>query len=135
MGWRGAGDDCGFGLTDGGGVGVVILYGVNSFATVLANCECPCSIFQLPLQRLPLAYPMHQFPPPNPHSTPIMPSSFPLSPRSLTPLSFPLPIPQPDTQTPLKKTFTNALQPRNTKTTLETPQPRHRSLRISDRMV
>jgi len=103
VGWRGAGDDCGIGLTDGGGAGVVILYGVNSFATVLANCECPCSIFRLPLQRLPLAYPMHQFPPPNPHSTPIMPSSFPLSPRSLTPLSLPLPIPQPDTQTPLTK--------------------------------
>jgi len=48
VGWRGAGDDCGIGLTDGGGVGVVILYGVNSFATVLANCECPCSIFRLP---------------------------------------------------------------------------------------
>jgi len=135
VGWRGAGDDCGIGLTDGGGVGVVILYGVNSFATVLANCECPCSIFRLPYAASSFGIPHAPIPTTKPSlnsnhavqlpTLPAIPHSTFISPSNPTARS-------PDSS---DKTSTNALQPRNTKTTLEIPQPRHRSLRISDRMV
>ena len=129
-----------------GVVGVVILYGINSFATVLANsefipwvmfcCYFPLDVFCFGLlPRIPSTYLYGQIPCESVrYLYPLcsdLRSYISCFPPHLALVSIRTPTDEQDRK-PSADNLTNIHQPMNTKTTLETPHPRQRSRRISD---